>query len=467
MQGLIESLLSGIVMRGLSPALVSVLMSAPLKKVTRAQLKKIYVLDDRGEMAGEYILDADCPIDYNDFLKILPNEGIGDRDSLFVGEYVFTAFQSGRFVFVLLSRGQLATEDFDWTALLLTAADSHLARSAGRPVPAGPTEAKPEADKAFAEREARNESREKALAELEVKLKAEQANLVGRREELDRQKQRLAALADYSARMQDAVTKGVNRAHKTLEVAEQIAASSRTESTKADAKGALELRQQLERERQELIAAKAELEGKYRDAIARISRLEKDANDAVVMLEKERTEAAAHVAEEEKTRREIETRVAELSQRFAAMAKERLVASHRGGEPSEAVKHAEEGEKAELARERKFLQRRAIDLLDREERVRDREAKIDERQRDLMRREEDLSAREADLERQKVLLAQAKPQPTEVRAESDETRKDIERRVKIIQQKALELLDREEKLRKRAAELEAMEARLAGRVPAG
>ena len=467
MQGLIESLLSGIVMRGLSPALVSVLMSAPLKKVTRAQLKKIYVLDDRGEMAGEYILDADCPIDYSDFLKVLPNEGIGDRDSLFVGEYVFTAFQSGRFVFVLLSRGQLATEDFDWTALLLTAADSHLARGAGRPVPAGPPEAKPEAHKALAEREARAESREKALAELEVKLKAEQANLVGRREELDRQKQRLAALADYSARMQDAVTKGVNRAHKTLEVAEQIAASSRTESTKADAKAALELRQQLERERQELIAAKAELEGKYRDAIARISRLEKEATDAVVMLEKERTEAAAHVAEEEKTRREIETRVAELSQRFAAMAKERLVASHRGGEPSEAVKHAEEGEKAELARERKFLQRRAIDLLDREERVRDREAKVDERQRDLMRREEDLSAREADLERQKVLLAQAKPQPTEVRAESDETRKDIERRVKIIQQKALELLDREEKLRKRAAELEAMEARLAGRVSAG
>src|SRR3989304_587735 len=155
--------------------------------------------------------------------------------------------------------------------------------------------AKPEAHKALAEREARAESREKALAELEVKLKAEQANLVGRREELDRQKQRLAAFADYSARMQDAVTKGVNRAHKTLEVAEQIAAPWRTGSGKAEAKAALELRQQLERERQELIAAKAELEGKYRDAIARISRLEKDANEAVVMLEKERKAAGAHV----------------------------------------------------------------------------------------------------------------------------------------------------------------------------
>ncbi len=467
MQGLIESLLSGIVMRGLSPTLVSVLMSAPLKKVTRAQLKKIYVLDDRGEMAGEYILDADCPIDYNDFLKVLPNEGIGDRDSLFVGEYVFTAFQSGRFVFVLLSRGQLATEDFDWTALLLTAADSHLARGAARPVPSRPSEATPESDKALAERESRIESREKALAELEVKLKAEQANLAGRGEELDRQKQRLAALADYSARMQDTVTKGVNRALKTLELAEQISATSRTESTKTDAKAALELRQRFERERQELLAAKAGLDGKYRDAVSRISRLEQEAKDAVAKLENERAAASVRVAEEEKTRREIETRVAELSQRFAAMAKERLVASHRTTEPSEAVKRAEEGEKAELARERKFLQRRAIELLDREERVRDHEARAEQRERDVARREDEVVAREADLERQKVLLAQAKLQPAEVRAESNEARKDIERRVKIIQQKALELLDREEKLRKRAAELEAMEARLAGRVPAG
>src|SRR6266496_4102238 len=104
MLGAIETLLSGILVRGLSPALLSVLMAAPLKKVARAQLKKIYVLDERGEMTGEYVLDAECPVDFNDFLKVLPNEGIGDRDSLFVGEYVFTAFQSGKFVFVLLSR---------------------------------------------------------------------------------------------------------------------------------------------------------------------------------------------------------------------------------------------------------------------------------------------------------------------------------------------------------------------------
>lgn len=467
MQGLIETLLSGILMRGLSPALAAALMAAPMKKVSRAQLKKIYVLDDRGEMAGEYVLDLDCPIDYNDFLKVLPDEGIGDRDSLFVGEYVFTAFQSGRFVFVLLSRGQLAPEDVDWTGLLLTAAASHLAQAANLPTPLRSMEAKAESEKAVTEREARLDAREKSLAELEAKLNAEAANVAGRQEELTRQKARLTALADYSARMQDTVTNGVSRALKTLEMTEQIAAAASAAAKKANSRAATDSRQQFDEERRALMVAKAELEAKYGDATARIAQLERETRDAVENLEKERAEAAARLAEEDKTRREIETRVAELSQRFAAMAKERLVASHRAPSgPSDEPKKAVEGENAELARERKFLQRRAIELLDREERVREREMRLDDRERDLARREEEATSREQDLERQKTLLAQVRPQAPGIRAEADEAKKDIDRRVKIIQQKALELLDREEKLRKRAEELEAMEARLSGRVPA-
>jgi len=132
MKGWLETLTTEAFLRGLSPALLPFLMSAPARKVARAQLKRIYVLGESGDMAGEYVLDPDCPIDYNDFLKVLPEDGIGDRESLFVGEYVFTAFQSGSFVFVLLSRGQLSSEDFDWTALLLTAADSSRPRRARR-----------------------------------------------------------------------------------------------------------------------------------------------------------------------------------------------------------------------------------------------------------------------------------------------------------------------------------------------
>src|SRR5437899_3060748 len=255
-------------------------MAAPLKKVARAQLKKIYVLDERGEMAGEYILDSDCPIDYNDFLKVLPDEGIGDRDSLFVGEYVFTAFQSGKFVFVLLSRGQLAPEDVNWTALLLTAADSHLAAAASRPAPARAAEPKPDLDKGLAERDARFQAKEKSLAELEAKLKADAANLSGRQEELDRQKARLAALADYSTQLQDAVSKGASRSAKTLEIAEQLAASSNEDSKKAESKASSDARQAFEQERKALVAAKTDLETRYQEASTRIAQLEKEAKES-------------------------------------------------------------------------------------------------------------------------------------------------------------------------------------------
>src|SRR5207245_1459502 len=125
---------------------------------------------------------SDCPIDYNDFWKVLPKEGIGDRDSLFVGEYVFTAFQSGKYVFVLLSRGQLGAEDVDWTALLLTAAESTLARGPARSAPTRGAGTKSDSEKGFAERDARLAAKEKDLAELEARLQGEAANLTGPRE---------------------------------------------------------------------------------------------------------------------------------------------------------------------------------------------------------------------------------------------------------------------------------------------
>src|SRR5207245_2903099 len=302
-----------------------------------------------------YVLDADCPIDYDDFLKVLPPEGIGDRDSLFVGEYVFTAFQSGKLVFVLLSRGNLASEDVDWTALLLTAADSHLA-AGNRAAPARATEAKPDLDRASAEREARLKAKEKGLAEQEAKLQGESANLLGRQEELNRQKAGLTALADYAARMQDSVTRGVSRAMKTLEMTEQLAASRHLESKKTDSKATSDAQQAFEQERNALVAAKNEVDVRYREATAQIAKFE------------------------------------------------------------------------------------------REERVRDREAKSDEREHELARRVEDLTTKEQDVARQKTIIAQAKTPIPDARAQADEAKKDIERRVKIIQQKALELLDREEKL---------------------
>jgi len=140
--------------------------------------------------------------------------------------------------------------------------------------------------------------------------------------------------------------------------------------------------------------------------------------------------------------------------------------SHKpAAETSDAVKQAIDLEKAQLAKERKFLQKRAIEILDQAEQTRDREARLEQREASLTRREEELSLREQDLKTMKTVVAPG-PAPDAPKAEVEEARKDIDRRVKIIQQKALELLDREEKLRKRAAELQALEDRLSGKVAA-
>ncbi len=464
MQGLLGTLIGQTILGGLGPALLAVSMAAPSKKFVRAQLKKVYVLNETGEMAGEYVLDADCPIDYNDFLKVLPDAGIGDREALFVGEYVFTAFQSGKSVFVLLSRGHLSSEDMDWTATLLSAADAHLAAGSGAAAFVRPPEpAKPNAEleRQMAERENRVTSREKDLAKLEVELKASEANLKGRAEELDRQKGHLAALADYVTQIQGTVASGVNRARQSLEMAEQLATASADTARAVDVQAIADLRAQFDAERKALLVAKDELEGKYRDATEQTRQLQGKMDEAERTLQQERTDTAAREAEAERLRAAIESRVQELSQRFASMAKERLVNSHKPGDTSPAAAPAGpelETTKAELAKERKFLQRRAIEMLDREEKVRGRETTLDEREAVLTKREQDIAAREANLT--KVVAPAPLPPGTE------EARLDIERRVKIIQQKALELLDREERLRKRAAELQALESRLSGKVPA-
>lgn len=465
MQGLVETLAEAIFVRALSPGLLPVLMTVAPKKSVRAELKKIYVLDEAGDMAGEYLLDADCPIDYNDFLRALPEEGIGDRESLFVGEYVFTAFQSGRSVFVLLSRGQLSPEDFNWTTLILNAAHAQFGKT-GRP--GRPTEAPAAADaeRALSDREARLAAREVELATVEAKLQADEANLRGRHEELARQKTRLTSLADYVTQMQQGQAQGIWKATQSAETSKQLAAELKAKGHPEDAKALSAARDAFENERRGLVAARAEFEAKYREAADRTAKLEAAHKEALETLERERAETARRVADAERAREQVEARVADLSQRFATMAKDRLVMSHKAQEePSGAVKQAIDLEKAQLAKERKFLQKRAIEILDQAEQTRDRETKFEERDVALRRREEELAAREEDLKRMKTAVA-APPAADAGKPAVEEARRDLDRRVKIIQQKALELLDREEKLRKRAAELQALELRLAGKVPA-
>src|SRR5256885_11070886 len=96
------------------------------------------------------------------------------------------------------------------------------------------------------------------------------------------------SLADYAARMQDSVTRGVSRAMKTLEMTEQLTASRDLESKKTDSKATSDARQAFEQERNELLAAKNEIDARYREATTQIAKFEKEARDSIPSIEKER-----------------------------------------------------------------------------------------------------------------------------------------------------------------------------------
>ncbi|HLE46337.1 MAG TPA: DNRLRE domain-containing protein [Thermoplasmata archaeon] len=177
-----------------------------------------------------------------------------------------------------------------------------------------------------------------------------------------------------------------------------------------------------------------------------------------------------------RSRQETERRVAETEADRAAAAKAR--------EEALAVKAQADTDKAqsetmqqEVSKNMKFLQKKAVDVLEKEEKLRAREAKVAERETAVETRDEILRDKEkvleleredlvAKAERGQAEAAKMKARLTEAEkgsassAEMEEWRRDIDNRVKIVQRKAMELLDREEKLRKKEEELRALADRL-------
>ena len=132
---------------------------------------------------------------------------------------------------------------------------------------------------------------------------------------------------------------------------------------------------------------------------------------------------------------------------------------------------------AEVQKSTKFLQKKAVETLDREEKARKRELALEEKETAFEARAEILDAKEktldvdreeftmkierlqADVRRLKEKLSEAEKNAG-TSAEMEEWKRDLDARVKIVQKKAFDLLDREEQLRKKEEELKALAQRL-------
>ncbi len=324
-----------------------------------------------------------------------------------------------------------------------------------------------EASERLAGKEVELGSRAKELDSLQARLAAlEKKNaesgeqLKSRKESLDREAERVASLAaQLDKREAEDATRHSGLESKLAEVTKREQVLS-TELQRAD-----NLMEDLNRKESEIVAREKGYTSKETDLAAREAALAR--RDAEV-LEGMRTL--------EKLKKEHEERVREVDEHHRVATQTRKEAE---GVSAEAAKMKAQAEamQAEVSKNMRFLQKKALDVLDREEKLRTRENRTDEEGRVLETRAQVLEKKERALEAERDELA-AKLEKIKKDNESlkakladaeragvstvdvDEWKRDIENRVKIIQKKALDLLDREEKLRKKEEELRALAAQL-------
>jgi len=299
----------------------------PPKSRLKSDLQKVFILDAQGGYAGEFVVVEDCAIEFGDFLSAVPETGLEDRQSIFLGEYRATALHGEKVSLIAISKGPVQPEELAWAKGALSATEGHFAEPGASAPATGPDKGVLEnLAQAVEKREAQIAERESAFAQREAAAaKALEEQGRSQREEVEDLRRRLA-----------------------------------------EAEG------QRDRAREEM---------------GRIA-----------------TAPAAGSDDEE--------------------------------------------EKKQLEKDKKMLQRRAVELLDREEKVRGREIALAQEIAKVQKARKENEAALAKLEAAKT------PAPEfDVAA----AKREIDMRVKILQQKALDLLDREEKLRKRQEELRKVE----------
>jgi len=194
------------------------------------------------------------------------------------------------------------------------------------------------------------------------------------------------------------------------------------------------------------------------------------------VLSKKEAELRQGLEDLGRSRQDAERRAEETGADRAAAAKAREEAIALKAQ-AEADKAQSETMQQEVSKNMKFLQKKAVEVLEKEEKLRVREVKTAERERAAETRDEILRDKDKVLELErddltsKAERAQAEAAKLKARlseaekggastAEVEEWRRDIDNRVKIVQRKAMELLDREEKLRKKEEDLKALAEKL-------
>ncbi len=173
------------------------------KTVARVDYERIFVMDGKDNLLGEYALDDDCPLENSDLRRSIPVSGLRHLVSFYQGEYAFTPFKVDDLWFVILTRGVPRIEERGSIGTLLAAARVHI------PPMIEPLLAKRESElrakeQELANREAELVRREQRTLASENALRLASSSLGEREAEVRTREARMVALQDYAMQMQRA-----------------------------------------------------------------------------------------------------------------------------------------------------------------------------------------------------------------------------------------------------------------------
>ena len=349
---------------------------APPKLRQKSDLQKVFILDAQGGYAGEFVIDPDCVVEFGDFLAAMPERGLADRQSIFIGEYnTATALSGDKVSLILIAKGDVQPSEIAWGKAVLTTAEAHL----GSSELGGPAKGVETSDIAgtLEKRAAEIAEREKAFAE---KSGASSKELEERLRAKDSEHQELKTrLADAEAQ----------RDH-----------------------------------------AREEIAGKEKALAEKTAAIAKEYEERLRAKDSEHQSLRTRLAEAEAHRERTKGETGHLPPPPAPGPD--IVAEH-----------------VRLDADRQEIERRLVDLQDHESRLREREAALATERDKIDKLHRENAALLSRMEAEKKAVPEF-----DVAA----AKKDIETRVKIIQKMAFDLLDREEKLRKREEDLRKAES---------
>lgn len=174
------------------------------KTVPRIDYGRIFVLDSKNNLLGEYVLDDECPLESSDLIRSLPLNGLRHLVSFYQGEYAFTPFKVDDLWFVVLTRGVPRIEERGSVGTLLAAARIHI------PPMIEPVLAKRELELRAKEQELGNREmelvrREQRAGATDAELAVARARLAEIDVDLRAREAKVSTLRDYAVQMQRAL----------------------------------------------------------------------------------------------------------------------------------------------------------------------------------------------------------------------------------------------------------------------